>query len=246
MKRNHFLTLTQGELTRLNKYGVTTISFVVAIVWGLMLYFVKDAGIFSKLLPLIIVFDATMMSIIFIGAVMFFEKTESTFSTMLVTPVSRQNLILSKATANTIQLIFSSMLIILVFYFIKDVQIRWVLVIFGLLVSIFFHSLLGFIFSFHSKDFTSMLMGVITYVFLFSVPSILNAFDVIFKGEVWSYVLLIFPTQAAIQLINVGFGAAITLKFYLSIVVFLVIGICGYAFYILPKFKEYAVKQSGV
>ncbi len=246
MKRNHLLTLIGGELNRFNKYNVTTISFVVAIVWGALLFFINDSGLLSQFLPFVIVIDATMMSIIFIGAIMFFEKTESTFSTMLVTPVSHRDLILSKAIANTIHLMFSSFLIILAFYFIRDVEVNWLLTFLALFVAIFFHSLLGFVFSFHSKDFTSMLMGVITYVLLFSLPSILNFFDVVFKGEIWEYILLIFPTQASIKLIEVGFGAEITLKFYLSLAFLITIGILGYFLYILPKFKEYAVKQSGV
>jgi len=89
-------------------------------------------------------------------------------------------------------------------------------------------------------------MGVVSYVLFFSLPSILNFFDVIFKGEIWEYILLTFPTQASIKLIEVGFGAEITLKFYLSLAFLITIGILGYFLYILPKFKEYAVKQSGV
>lgn len=246
MKRNHLLILIQGELNRFNKYNVTTISFLVALVWGLLLYFIDDSGLLSQLLPFVIIIDATMMSIIFIGAIMFFEKTESTFSTMLVTPVSNRDLILSKGLANTIHLIFSSMLIVLVFFFIREIEVNWVLILLALFISIFFHSILGFVFSFHSRDFTSMLVGVISYTFLFSLPSILNFFNVIFKGDIWEYILLIFPTQAAIKLVEVGFGAEITIKYYISLAVLVIGGTLGYFLYVLPKFKEYAVKQSGV
>lgn len=246
MKHNHLLILIKGELQRLNRYNVTTISFVVAVVWFLMLYFIDDADILSRLLPMVIIIDATMMSIIFIGAIMFFEKTESTFSTMLVTPVSNHDLILSKAIANTVHTVLSSLLIIVVFYFVRDVEVNWWLIVLALIVSVFFHSLFGFVFSFHSKDFTSMLVGVMSYTFLLATPSILNSFNVVFKGEVWEHVLLILPTQAAIKLIEVGFGAPIELKFYISLAVLIIFGTLGYFLYILPKFKEYAVKQSGV
>lgn len=246
MKSNHLWTLIKGELQRLNKYNVTTISLVVAVLWFLILYFIDDAGLLSTLLPMVIVIDASMLSIMFIGAIMFFEKTESTFSTMLVTPVSNRDLILSKTISNTIHTVLSSMLIVIVFYFIRDVQINWFLITLALVVSVLFHSLLGFVFSFHSKDFTSMLTSVMIYMFLFATPSILNTFNIVFKGKVWEYVLLILPTQATIKLIQVGFGAPIEAKFYISLAVLVVVGTLGYFFYILPKFKEYAVKQSGV
>ncbi len=177
---------------------------------------------------------------------MFFEKTESTISTMLVTPVSNKEMILSKVIANTIHMLFSSMLIIIVFFFLKNVEVNWILVILALVLSVSFHSLLGFMFSYHTKDFTSMLVGVMMYSFVFLIPPTLNLFNILFKGEVWEHVLLILPTQAAIKLIEVGFGAEIELKFYISLGVILFGGLALYKFYILPKFKDYAIKQSGV
>ncbi len=238
--------LIKGELQRLNKYNVTTISFVVAIIWFLLLYFIDDIDMLSSMLPFIIVVDATMMSILYIGAMMFFEKTESTISTMLVTPVSNQEMILSKIIANTIHMLFSSMLIIVVFFFLKDVDVNWILVIIALILSVLFHSLLGFMFSYHTKDFTSMLVGVMMYSFIFLIPPTLNLFNILFKGEVWEHILLILPTQAAIKLIEVGFGATIELKFYISLAVICLGGLALYKFYVLPKFKDYAIKQSGV
>ena len=246
MKNNLLLILIKGELQRLTKYNVTTISFVVALMWFLILYFINDAGLLNSLLPMVLVIDATMMSIMFIGAIMFFEKSESTLSTMMVTPVSSQDFVLSKAIANTIHTVISSMLVVIVFFFVREVEIQWLLLILALIVSVFFHSLLGFFFSFHSKDFTGMLVGVISYAFLVMVPSLLNNFDVAFKGETWEYILLILPTQATIKLIEVGFGAPIEAKFFISLAFLVIIGTLGYFFYVLPKFKTYAVKQSGV
>jgi fluoroquinolone transport system permease protein len=243
---NKLLILIKGELHRLNKYNVTTISFVVAIIWFLLLYFIDDADLLASLLPLIIVLDATMMSVLYVGAMMFFEKTEFTISTMLVTPISNKDMILSKVIANTIHTLFSSLLIIVVFFFLKDVTVNWMIVILALILSVSFHSLLGFVFSFHSKDFTSMLVGVMMYSFIFLIPPMLNYFNILLKGETWEYILLIIPTQAAIKLIEAGFGAEIELKFYISLAVIVFGGFALYKFYVLKKFKDYAVKQSGV
>lgn len=243
---NKLSILIKGELQRLNKYNVTTISFVVAVIWFLLLYFIDDIDLLSSLLPFIIMVDATMMSILYVGSMMFYEKTESTISTMLVTPVSNKDMILSKVIANTIHTLLSSMLIIVVFFFVKQVEVNWVLIILALILSVSFHSLLGFIFSYHSKDFTSMLVGVMIYSFVFLIPPTLNLFNIFFKGEIWEHILLILPTQAAIKLIEVGFGADIQIKYFISLAVTILGGLALYKFYILPKFKDYAVKQSGV
>ena len=240
------LILIQGELQRLTKYHVTTVSFAVAIIWFLLLFFIDDADLLMSLLPFVIMIDATMMSIIFIGAIMFFEKTEQTFSTMLVTPVKNSELILSKTIANTIHTLFSSMLIITVFYFVKGVEVNWFYIVIALIVSIFLHSLLGFVFSFHSKDFTSMLVNVMIYAFLFTIPPVLYAFELVFRGKAWEFILLISPTHAATQLISVGFGASLSIHYFMSLSLLILISILGYFLYIKPNFKKYAVKQSGV
>lgn len=243
---NKLIVLLKGELTRLTKYHVTTVSILVAMMWFLLLYFLDDNDLLAQMLPFVILIDATMMSVIFIGSVMFFEKTESTFSTMLVTPVSNKELILSKALANTIHSLFSSMLVIIAFFIIKDVTVYWYYVIPALALSIFMHSLLGFVFSFHSKDFTTLLVNVMIYSFLIVIPVVLHYFGLILKGDLWDYVLLIIPTQSAIELIELSFTGDFLLRSGIAIFVLIAYTILGYQFYVKPKFKEYAVKQSGV
>ncbi|MCF7931929.1 MAG: ABC transporter permease [Acholeplasmataceae bacterium] len=243
---NRFLILVKGELARFNKYNVTTVSVLITIVWFLLLFFIDDLDILSTMLPFILVVDATMMSVIFVGSVMFFEKSESTVSTMLVTPVTNRELILSKAVANTIHTFISSLAIVLVFHFVKNVEINWFLISFALLIGIFWHSLLGFVFSYHSKDFTTMLVNVMFYNFLITIPAALNFFNVVFKGEVWEHVLIILPTQATIKLIMAGFNQPIEWAYWLSLAFMLISGILGTLYYVFPKFKEYAVRQSGV
>ena len=243
---NKLLLLIKGELTRLTKYHVTTVSMLVAVVWFLLLYFLDDQDLLMEMLPFVIIIDATMMSVIFIGSVMFFEKTESTFSTMLVTPVTNAELILSKAIANTLHSMFSSTLVILAFFIVKQVDVVWYIIIPALALSVFMHSLLGFVFSFHSKDFTTLLVNVMIYSFVITIPVVLHYFDLILKADIWDTLLLIVPTQAAIELIVAGFGTALDYKFVVSIVVLLLYAILGYYLYVKPKFKEYAVKQSGV
>lgn len=238
--------LIKGEHLRLNKYRVTTVSLLVAFVWGLVLYFIDDMDILEQMLPMIIMIDATMMSVIFIGSIMFFEKSEQTISTLLVTPTSTDEQILSKVIANTIHMLASSLLIILVFYFVKGVTVNFFWMIPILIVCIAFHSLLGYVFSYHSKDFTSMLLGVMMFVIFLSIPSILNQFNILFKGDFWRYALLITPAQASAELIALGFGGAFTLASAISLGWLLLAGILGYVFYIKPAYKAYAVRQGGI
>lgn len=243
---NKLLLLIKGEFLRLTKYHVTTVSLLVAFMWFIILYVIDSNDLLMTLLPFVIIIDATMMSVIFIGSVMFFEKTEQTMTTMLVTPVSDKDLILSKAITNTLHSVMSTSLVILAFYILKDIEMSWLIMIPSLILSVFMHSMLGFVFSYHSKDFTSMLVNVMVYALVVTIPVVLYGFGIILQKPIWDYILLVLPTQSSIKLIEIAFNQIYDFKFFLAIIILLTYAILGYFLYVKPKFKHYAVKQSGV
>lgn len=239
--------LVKGELQRLNKYNMTSVSILVAIIWGVILFFV-NSEILEYLLPLVLMMDATMMAVMYVGSVMFFEKSESTISTMLVTPVTNQELLLSKLIANTFHNTLASALIITVFVIFKDVNINYLLIVIAIVVSTAFHTLLGIIMAYFQKDFTGMLVNIMIVMFALGLPSIFFTMGII-SGSVWEFVLLFNPLQAAQTLIEGGFkdyGFEYNYRYYFSLGYLIVVGILGYKFYAIPKFQDYAVKESGV
>ncbi len=248
---NRLWLLVKGELVRLNKYGVFSISILVAFIWGAVLFLVNE-DILAGILPMVLLIDATMMCIMYIGAEMHFEKSESTISTMLVTPVTNNELVLSKVIANTIHNLVSSMLIIGVFYtagqldFIVDPGINLGLLILGVVISTATFTILGLILSYYQKDFTDMLVNMFVLVFLLMIPSILMLFGVL-EGEVWEKAMLINPIQASQEVIRAGFeNYEFTYKYYFSLGYLFFGGIALYFLLAIPKFQNYAVKQSGV
>ncbi|HPJ23534.1 MAG TPA: hypothetical protein PK113_01365 [Bacillota bacterium] len=245
MNPSRVWTLVKGELLRLNKYNVFAISILVAIIWGAVLYFL-DSNVLASVLPLVLIVDSTMMSIMYIGSVMFFEKTESTISTMLVTPATNAELVLSKVLANTLHNLFSSVLIIIVFVIIKDVQIHYVLILVGIVLATAFHTILGLFMAYYQKNFTSMLVNIMIFGFALMAPSILYQLNVI-HGDWLQYVMLINPIQAGAEVIGGGFvGYTYVWQYYFSLA-YLIIGIyLLYRFLVLPKFQDYAIRQSGV
>lgn len=245
MNLNRLWSLVKGELVRLNKYNVTSISILVAILWGVILYFV-DFEAFSAMLPFILMLDATIMSVMYIGSVMFFEKTESTISTMLVTPSTDAELVLSKVIANTINNMFSSTLIIIVFFIIKKVELNWVLIFLGVFSATGFFTIAGLFLSYFQKNFTGLLVNIMIFGFVLLIPTALYEFGII-SGDFWRYILLINPIQAATEVIAGGFVVyQITWVYYLSLAYMIVGGMLVYKFLVMPKFHDYAIKQSGV
>lgn len=243
--KSRLAVLVKGELSRLNKYNVFSISVLVAIIWGVIL-FLLDESMLGSILPFVLVMDATMMSVMYIGSVMYFEKSESTISTMLVTPSSNNELVLSKVLANTIHNVFAGALIIIVFIIFKDVEVNIFLVFLGIISTTAFFTVAGLCLSYFQKDFTGMLVNIMILSFVFVIPTALYMFGVL-KADWWEYVLLLNPVQAGQEIISGAFGNyEITYKYYVSLAYMNFGGVFLYYFFAIPKFQKYAVKQSGV
>lgn len=246
MNNNRLLILVKGELERLHKYNFTFISVLVAIIWGAVLYFLEDDA-FATILPFVLMLDATMMAIMYVGSVMYFEKNESTISTLIVTPITNSELILSKTIAYTLHNLLGSILIILAFVFIREVQINYFIMIGGIMLATAFHTIVGISLSYFQKDFTGMLVQIMVLAFILFIPSVLVQLSIL-EGAFWDYLLLINPIDAATVIISAGLTELVEIDwtYYFSLAYLLLGGIILFRFHTLPKFQDYAVKQSGV
>lgn len=239
------IKLVKGELQRLQKYNVTLMSFIVALIWVALLYFIDDPAIFGLLLPLVVILDVTMMSIMYTGAVMYYEKSENTMFSILVTPVSHQEIIFSKVIANMIHQTISTSLVIIAFILIKDVSVSFSIFI-SMILAIGFHTLLGFVFTYTAKDFTSMLTNFMFVMIILATPTILIFMNVFEVSTFLSYLLLISPIEQVTVIISSAFSNTYDLSFFISIFLMVLYSIVLYQVYILPKFSSYVQKGSGV
>lgn len=242
---NRLWLLVKGELVRLHKYNVTTISFAVALIWGLLIYFL-GGDLIPTLLPMVLLIDATMMSLMYVGAIMYFEKSESTISTLLVTPITKDEMLLAKIISNTTHNLFSSGLIIAAFALFADIQINYFLIFIAILIATAVHTVIGICLSYTTKDFTRMLMRVISFAFILMIPSLLLTFGIL-NGSFWETFNLLNPVNGASELIKVSFNnITVTWRFWFSLGYLIFGGLALYFFYAKPKFQEYTVRQSGV
>jgi len=93
-----------------------------------------------------------------------------------------------------------------------------------------------------------MLVNVRSFMFSLGVPLLLFTLGII-NGNVWEFVLLFNPIQAAQTLIEGSFteyGFVFDYKYYFSLGYLIIGGILLYTYIALPRFQDYAVKESGV
>ena len=144
------LKLVKGELFRLNKYNVILVSLLVVIVWSIMLYLIEDPIIFSSIISIIILLDVTMMTVLYTGSFLNFEKTESTMPSLMVTPASEKQLIFSKVISSMIHQTTSTLLVVIAFMLIR-IEINLFILTPIILINVATFTLYGFVFAFSRK-----------------------------------------------------------------------------------------------
>jgi len=192
-----------GEFDRMIKYKILQISFAVSLLWILILFLIgpEDAPAF---IPLFIFMDVTMMSILMIGANLFYEKQENTLKPLLVTPSSLGAMIASKLIGSMVLGLQSVIVISIASYLLFDVAIQFLwLYAFALLIA-FTHSMIGFSMSIYSRDFNGLLINMMIYMFFFAFPTIFYALRIL-EG-VWETLLMFSPTHVSLLIIEYGVG----------------------------------------
>ncbi|MDQ2084839.1 ABC transporter permease [Herbivorax sp. ANBcel31] len=240
---SNFLILFKGEVERIKKYNILTASFLVSFIWIGILYFM-DKNAAEEMFPFFIFLDATSMSMLLVGVTLFFEKQEGTIKSLLVSPVGKIEYILAKVFSNIF--INTISLVIVLFYakVFKDININIIMLFLAVLLISLFHSLLGLILTFYSKDFTNLLIGVMKYAFIFMLPIVFEQIGII-KSDIINNVFYVLPTKASMMLLNASTGGVETLEICVSFGNLIVFSILLY-FIVLKKFDQFAIRESGV
>ncbi len=239
------LTLLKSEMKRLVKYKILTISLAVSVLWMAMLYLIGRENA-AGFVGLFIALDASVMSIIMLGASLFFEREENTLKPLLVTPVSVAQIIGVKVLSSIYVALQSAVLVSLFVRFVMDIEVQFVALILLVALIATVHSMIGFFLAMTAKDFTGLLVNMILYTFIFAIPSLLVTLDVI-SG--WVETLLwISPIQDALVYMNMVFGVEETLtfgsiEFILSTLYLALLSGVLYGTFIHPNYPGAAVKE---
>ena len=240
---NNFAVLAIGEIQRMKKYNILGASLFVAILWVGMLYFIDTPSI-GSMFPLLLFIDATSMPMLLIGATMFFEKQEGVTKTLLVSPITKGEYILSKTFANILSSITSLIIMYAYVKIFKEIDINFLGLLGAIVLISFFHSLIGFILTYYSKDFNSLLMGMMKYAFVVMIPVLLEEIGII-KIDILSKILYILPTKASMILLNASSSGIESWEIYFSLGYMIVASALLYLV-VSKKFNEFAIKESGV
>ena len=238
-----FMVLLLGEIQRLQRYNIMAASAVVALLWIGVLYLTEIPDI-TVIFPLLIYVDTTSMAILMVGVTIFFEKQEGSLRTMLVTPITKFDYLLTKSIVTVLSSVIT--LVILYIYAInfKELSLNFVGLLGSVILVALFHCLVGFLLTYNSRDFTGLLVNMMAYMFLFMIPTLLEQFR-IFQHDLLEKILYIAPTKAALLLLYASTGE-ITSGEMIYALTYMGLGSVILFILVLKLFNQFAAKESGV
>lgn len=237
-----FLTLVQGELLRLKRYNLILASLFVSAIWVGILHFLDIENV-TKLIPQLIFLDVTTMAMLLVGVTFIYEREESTIRSMLVSPISKGEYLLAKMVSNIIPSVLSLTIMYMYSKIFKIIEINYFILLLAVILVAFFHSLIGLLLTYYSKDFTDLVMAIMKLFLVFLLPVVLVEFNIV-SNEIFRKAVYILPTKSSLMVLMGTTGSVQDWDIIVSLI-YLVFGSIILYYLVWKNFDQYALKESG-
>jgi fluoroquinolone transport system permease protein len=192
-----FLKLLVWEIRLLQKNSIINVSIVVTIIYGLILFFLRDLEYFNQFLVALILNDPTVIGYFFIALAIYTEMKSGVLSAIFVSPLKLHHFLWSKVAAiSLIGTLCSLALIISV----RGLQFNMVSYTVGSLVICLLSALLGIITLTYTDDFLNFALRSVPIFLAFVVIPLLHYLKIFDIG----WLIYLFPVQASLDLIDFG------------------------------------------
>jgi len=235
--------LIRGEFDRLSKYNLFTASFVASTMYVVMAW-LMSAEQLTGFLPFIFITDSTMMTIVLVGATLFYEKKEHTINSIMVTPATYDEYLIAKVVVNVANSMFTVVFVSIAVYLLKDLSYNYLHIVFATILVTVLHTFIGIRIAYTAKNFASMLISFMSYMLVFMMPSILAITGIISKDV--AQLLVILPIESSLNLVKAGFAQVPVWKIIFGYCYLAVISMVFYKYAVRPRFAEYMMREMGV
>lgn len=239
----NFLRVLIGEFQRAVRYKVLVIGIAVSILWLFLIFFLRNnADELVSFIPLMIFTDAAVMSVMLVGASIYFEKQEGSVRSILVAPVNVWQILIAKLLNSVTISIISALVVSIGVIIMTPISINIPLLLIYVIITVFAHAAIGLAIAMVSKDFNAMMVNFMVFVFIFIIPPVLIMLGVI--PQKYDLLVLISPSEGA----NILLASAISginfewYKIVISIVYLLAVSAVLMKFFVHKRFQKDAMR----
>jgi len=194
--------MLKWEFTLLSRYKIIHISILSMILYYIITQAVPDMNktIFHTML---LFFDPAIIGIMFIGALVLFEKSENVLQALVVTPMKVDDYLLSKILSLTILSIISAAIFVILLNIFSGIDFNITYLIISIILTSVMLILLGFILVSRVNSINEYLLAMIVAFLGLLFPPMLQL------SRLYENVIFyLWPTQASFTLFTGVFNAA--------------------------------------
>jgi len=196
---NQLLTMLKWEFILGHRYKIIYIAMLGAILYYITLVALPTFNT-TFFLTMFLFFDPTLTGIMFVGALVLFEKNENTIQALIVTPMQTRNYLLAKIVSLTILSIIAALLFL---YLAHGFEFNYFYLLTGIILTSVFLILVGFILVSRCRSINEYLVLMMVAMLTLFLPPLLYG-----SGIYTNDIFYLCPTQASFILFDGVFNAA--------------------------------------
>jgi fluoroquinolone transport system permease protein len=232
--------MLKWEFTLLYRYRIIHISILSVFLYFLTTQAIEDMNrpVFHSLL---LFFDPALIGIMFVGALVLFEKSENVLQALIITPMKTNDYLLSKITSLTILSCISAAIFITLMNIFGGIDFNIIFLASGIILTSIMLILLGFILVSRLKSINEYLLAMaLVFLFLTFLPMLH------ISGLYENVIFYLWPTYASLIIFRGVFNAAILESWEIAYgIVYQIVWIGILFFLARSAFYKYIISKGG-
>ncbi|KYK20240.1 hypothetical protein AYK25_01490 [Thermoplasmatales archaeon SM1-50] len=217
---NQLLSMLKWEIVLQSRYKIIYIAFASVILYYLMLEAVPLMNSL-EMRTTFLFFDPMLIGIMFVGALVLFEKTENTLQALIVTPIKINTYFFSKIISLTLLSLITGILFLLLT---QGFDFNIIYFLAGLILTSVLLILIGFIFVSRCRSLNEYLLMIMLSFIVIFLPPLLHT------SHIYENTLFyLWPTQASFLLLKGTFTEIEVIDTVYAVAYLIIwIGLCYY------------------
>jgi len=194
--------MLKWEFLLLYRYKIIHISILSVVLYFLTTQAVEALEQMNQVHSVLLFFDPALIGIMFVGALVLFEKSENVLQALVITPMRTDDYLLSKIISLTILSIISAVLFMGLMVIFTDTTFNLLYLIVGIVLTSIMLILVGFILVSRVNSINGYLLAIVISFLGLTFPPLLQLF-----GIIENPVFYLWPTQASFILLDGVFNS---------------------------------------
>ena len=233
--------MLRWEFILLYRYKIIHISLLSMILYFLSTQAVQSIQGQTQVHSVLLFFDPAIIGIVFVGALVLFEKSENVLQALIITPMQTDEYLLSKMISLTILALISASLFMSLMVIFNDTTCNVIYLLTGIILTSVMLILLGFIIVSRMQNINGYMLGIIIGFLGLTFPPLLDLFG-LFENPVF----YLWPTQASFIIFDGVFNAANLEAWEIAYGIGYQLLWIGILYYVARKaFNKYIIEKGG-